>query len=213
MPIVCPKSEANTSSNRSHSQKNSAKVKAQTTVTIEIRERNETNFDKNDDNSANPKISQGPNADQGASDAPSDNRATNSTPHTQAFIEKEKQTLIEKEKEKEKQKEKDTLPPSTPEDAWHFVYQELRTTCERVASLEKIEKSTELHTQQLGGVVQSTSALEMSMDTMTTKIRALNEVISTLKYLVESQGQTIANLQHIKEKMVTRNKKWQTCTG
>lgn len=104
-------------------------------------------------------------------------------------------------------KTKDSLPPSNPEDAWHLVYQELRAIRERVASLEKIEKSTELHTQQLAGVIQRTSILEDSMGAATTKIKVLDQEVSALKTLVASQGNTIADLQQMKEEMLAKNAK------
>lgn len=133
-----------------------------------------------------------------------DNRATDSASGQEKLgIEKEK----EKEREEREHEEKDSLPPSKPDDPWHFVYQELRTIRERVASLEKIEKSTELHTQQLGGIVQRTSTLEKSMDTAKDQIGTLNEEVSTLKELVETQSKTIAQLKHFKEEMDTKNKK------
>lgn len=105
----------------------------------------------------------------------------------------------------------DSIPPSKQEEPWHVVYQELRAIKERVASLEKIEKkiekSTDLHTQQLSGVVQRTAALETSMGSAESKINTLNIEVTTLREVVDSQTRIIAELQQKRDDMVTTNAK------
>lgn len=94
---------------------------------------------------------------------------------------------------------RDAFPPPKPGDPWFLAFQELKDIRTRVKTLDKIECSTELHTQQLSGIVQRTTELESTVGSATTKIKELNEVVSTLKSVVEQQGKTIQSLQHLDE--------------
>lgn len=86
-------------------------------------------------------------------------------------------------------------PPPQP---WDLVLQEIKEIRQRVAVLDKIERSTETHTQQLSGIVQRTSDLESAMEAASEQIKSLSDEVSTLKGVVKTQGETITTLTNRK---------------
>lgn len=66
-----------------------------------------------------------------------------------------------------------------PPQPWQLVLEELQEIRQRITVLDKIERSTETHTQQLSGVVQRTSDLESAVETATARIKSLSDEVST----------------------------------
>lgn len=93
------------------------------------------------------------------------------------------------------------LPPSQPGDPWHLAFQELKFIRQRVQTLDKIERSTEKHTNQLEGVVHRTAQLETTVKSSSSKIKELSDQVSSLKSVVEEQEKTISSLTNLKEEI------------
>lgn len=91
------------------------------------------------------------------------------------------------------------IPPSKPGDPWHTTFQELRAIRQRIKTLDNVERSTELHTQQLGGVLQQTSDLETAIGSANERIKDLDAEVANLKSAVAKQDKTIASLKSMKE--------------
>lgn len=74
-----------------------------------------------------------------------------------------------------------------------------------MTTLPKIERSTELHTQQLAGVLQRTTALESAVSEATGKIRKLDDEVATLKSVVEKQKNLSISLKNTNDDLFKKN--------
>lgn len=90
-------------------------------------------------------------------------------------------------------------PPVAPGDPWLTAFQEFKWIRSRLETLPKIERSTEQHTQQLGGVITKTAELETAVSSSTAKVKQLDEEIASLKLTVEKQGKIINSLKNRKD--------------
>lgn len=120
------------------------------------------------------------------------------------------------------------LSGATPSDPWFETFQELKAMGLRMNALEgtldSIKSSTELHTQQMSGVTltertsklesamesqaqqmsgvkEKTTNLELALDSAKAHTKELNEEVSSLKTIVHNQGETIENLKQMKEEV------------
>lgn len=114
-----------------------------------------------------------------------------------------------------------TFAFSKPEDPWHETFTELRALRARMEwmdtkmeKLDKIEESTTSLSNQVIAVVQKTSEIEtkvssnkLQIDSNSTKVRELTDEISSLKQLVQQQGQAISGLSKFKDEIIKNNKR------
>lgn len=96
---------------------------------------------------------------------------------------------------------------SKPEDPWHVTFNELRTMRARMGTLEKVEAATLDFAQQLQALTTRTSSNEAKISQNTDDITALKEEIYKLREKVESQQNTITNLQKVKDEFSQKSHK------
>lgn len=84
---------------------------------------------------------------------------------------------------------------STPNDPWHLTFTELRAMRTRMQTLASLESATLDFARQLQAISDRTANTELNVQSHSTKIKVLENEISTLKNTVDSQQIVIKDLQ------------------
>lgn len=87
-----------------------------------------------------------------------------------------------------------TLPPSTPADAWHLAYTELRAMGKRMNQLDKIERDVESLKNQMGTVSKKTEHLENCIQNHYTDINYLKSAVGEIKTSIKKHDESVAKL-------------------
>lgn len=88
---------------------------------------------------------------------------------------------------------------SKPEDPWHLTYNELKIMRARMGTLENVEEATLEFAQRLQALTNRAATNETKISQNTDEIKGLKEEIAKLRDKVDSQQNTISNMNKIKD--------------